>query len=106
MKQAPLVTVIETEHYLSRARKLFSDNERVAIVDFLAAHPTAGESLGSGVRKMRWGSRAAFRVVHFYADERFPVVILDIFAKSEASNYSPAGLEAMRALAKGIRRDR
>jgi hypothetical protein len=101
------ITVIETPTYLRRAVKVLAESERTEIVNFLAANPTAGDLIpsGGGVRKFRWGAqgrgkRGGVRVIHFFADDRFPVFVLDVFAKNEKANYSAAELAEVRAIAK------
>ena len=60
-------TVVETPSYLSDAMRLFSPEERMAIVDRLAADPTCGVVIpgSGGLRKVRsasaLGARAAGR---------------------------------------------
>jgi hypothetical protein len=50
-------TVVETPSYLADAERLFSSDERKAIVDRLAADPTCGVVIpgGGGIRKVRFG---------------------------------------------------
>jgi hypothetical protein len=93
--------------YISRSTKLLTAQQRQAIVDHLAALPTAGDLIagGGGVRKLRWaapgrGKSGGVRVIHFFADERSPIFLVDIFAKNEKENYSDAELTAIRRLAK------
>ena len=52
-----MLTVAEVPEYIRRSEKLLSDGERRDVVDYLAAHPKAGDLMeGSGrVRKLRWG---------------------------------------------------
>jgi hypothetical protein len=50
-------TVVETPSYLADAERLFSLDERMAIVDRLASDPTCGVVIpgGGGIRKVRFG---------------------------------------------------
>ncbi len=109
MESGALITIIETPGYISRSAKLLSEVQRIAIVDHLAANPTAGElvSGGGGIRKFRWGApgrgkRGGVRVIHYFADGRFPVFLIDIFAKNEAENYTAAELAQVRGIAKAL----
>jgi hypothetical protein len=54
-----LHTVVEMPEYLSRAEGLLSEAERIAIVDWLAANPTAGDLIvgTGGARKLRWAAK-------------------------------------------------
>ena len=55
-----LQAVVETPEYFVAARRILTDTERGALVDFLAANPTAGDLMPGtgGVRKLRWAARA------------------------------------------------
>jgi len=53
----PMHTVVETPAFLRRARECsIPDREREAMVDFLAAHPNAGDEMPGtgGARKVRF----------------------------------------------------
>ncbi|MDH3210319.1 MAG: type II toxin-antitoxin system RelE/ParE family toxin [Burkholderiaceae bacterium] len=92
-----MLTVAELPEYLRRASKLFDDDERRAVVDYLATRPKAGvliEGTG-GVRKLRWGRGArgksgGVRVVYYFHSEDMPLYLLTLFAKSEQANLSKA----------------
>lgn len=48
-----LQTVVELPEFLRRAKAMMSDEERAALVDYIAANPEAGVSLGGVLRKVR-----------------------------------------------------
>ena len=52
-----LVTVVETPEFIRRIDKLMDDDERAALILYLAENPTAGDLIPGtgGVRKLRWG---------------------------------------------------
>ncbi len=52
-------TVIETPTFQKQAEKLWSEDERLAFIDWIAANPLAGDVIpaANGARKVRW-SRA------------------------------------------------
>ena len=56
-----LVTVVETPEFIRRIDKLMDDDERSALILYLAENPTAGDLIPGtgGVRKLRWGLEAA-----------------------------------------------
>lgn len=99
-----LVTVAETLEFQRRARAIMSDDERMALIDYLARNPLAGVSLGGGVRKFRLardgqGKSGGYRVIHFYCeDETVPIILITVFAKNEKSNLSAAESEQVRTL--------
>ena len=65
--------MVETDEYLRRAKQCkITEEEREAIVDFLADHPTAGSEMAGtgGVRKVRFpkaggGKEEATESLHF-----------------------------------------
>jgi hypothetical protein len=50
-----LISVVETEFYLSKAEKIISRFEMDSVVDTISANPTAGDIIKGtgGLRKMR-----------------------------------------------------
>ena len=98
-------TVVETPSYLVDAERLFSANERKAIVDRLAADPTCGVIIpgSGGVRKVRFGFGArgksgGARVIYLYSGPGLPVFVLAVFAKNEKSNLTAAERNALGKL--------
>ena len=50
------VAVVEFDEFLAATRKLMREDERAALVDYLASNPLAGDLIAGtgGVRKLRW----------------------------------------------------
>ena len=95
MAKAVLLTVIETPSFLQDAKKLLPDEEREALVNFLAATPKAGVLIRGtgGIRKVRWarentGKSGAFRIIYYFHSMDIPLFILNVFAKNEKTNIS------------------
>lgn len=66
----PPITVIEAPEFLDATKKLMAEEEREALLFFLAATPDAGDVIPGtgGVRKLRWalegrGKRGGARVI-------------------------------------------
>ena len=101
-----IVTVVETPEFQRRARVLMSDDDRMALIDYMARNPTAGVPIGGGVRKFRFardgaGKSGGYRVIHFYCEDvSIPIVLITIFAKNEKANLTPAETEAVKTLGK------
>jgi hypothetical protein len=101
-----IVTVAETPEFQRRAHTLLSDEERMALIDYVARNPSAGVSIGGGVRKFRYardggGKSGGFRVIHFYCeDETVPIFLITIFAKNEKANLTKTEAEAVKSLGK------
>jgi len=91
------VTVVETPRYLLAAAKLFEDDDRAALLNYLACNPTAGDLIQGtgGVRKLRWGvegrgKRGGARVIYFYHNADLPLFLLTAYAKNVRSDLSAA----------------
>ncbi len=92
-----LLTIAELPEYIHRAEKLMSASERLDIINYLAAHPKAGDLMEStgGIRKLRWGRGAqgksgGVRVIYYVHSEQMPLYLLTLFAKNERANISKA----------------
>ncbi|MEN9904039.1 MAG: hypothetical protein RLZZ555_604 [Pseudomonadota bacterium] len=91
-----MFTVIETPTFQKQADKLWSKDERHAFIDWIAAHPQAGDVIpgADGARKVRWavhgkGKRGGARVIYFNLSEDELVLLVAVYAKSEQSNMLP-----------------
>ena len=102
-------TVIETPAYLRAAKDAgVSDDERVAIVDMLAANHDAGVVMPGcgGARKLRVAGRGkgksgGYRVITFYGGGEIPIFLITLFAKGEKANLTR---EERNALAERVKR--
>lgn len=88
-----LQTVVELPEFLRRAKAIMSDEERVALVDAIAANPQAGVSLGGGLYKVRiaregGGKSGGYRTVYVFGGTQVPIFLVTVFAKNEKSNLS------------------
>lgn len=103
-------TVIETPDFISDAKAArLSEQERLAIVTHLANNPEAGDVIPGtgGARKVRFagrgkGKRGGFRVITFYSGSDVPIFLLNIFAKGEKINLTPAERHELRAMLSDI----
>lgn len=98
-------TVAETPEYIRRAEKLLSDDERRDVLQYLAAHPRAGDLMEGtgGVRKLRWarggrGKSGGVRVIYYFHSDAMPLYLLTLFAKNERANLSKAERNALADL--------
>ena len=109
-------TVIETPAFLHDAKAAgLSDQERMDIVAFIAANPTAGVEIKGtgGARKVRFagkgrGKSGGYRVITFYSGDDIPAFLLNVFAKNEKTDLSQAERnefrDALSSLARAYRR--
>jgi hypothetical protein len=88
-------TVVETPPYLTDAERIFTAEERAAIVDMVAFDPTCGVVVpeSGGVRKVRFGfggrgKSGGARIVYLFGGIDVPVFLLAAFAKNEKSDLS------------------
>ena len=95
-------SVAETPEYLRRCDKLLTEGERRDVVDYLAAHPKAGDLMEGtgGVRKIRWaragrGKSGGVRIIYYVHSEAMPLYLLTVFAKNERANLSKAERNGM-----------
>jgi hypothetical protein len=80
LRPTDFITVAETQLFIRQAASVWTDAERNAFVDFIAANPEEGDVIpGTGdVRKLRWGrqgsgKRGGARIVYFYHDDAMPL---------------------------------
>jgi hypothetical protein len=109
MKTRP-IAVVETGMFLRQAEKIWSDEERAALVDYMARNPEGGDVIPGtgGVRKLRWGragsgKRGGARVIYFYHDMDRPLYLLLAYAKAQASDMSADEKRAVVAIAAAIK---
>ena len=103
-------TVDETPTFTRQADKLFSEDERRELIDYLADNPMAGDQMPGtgGVRKLRFaalggGKRGGARVIYFYGGDRMPIYALLAYAKSARADLNPAERRVVAAIVETIK---
>jgi hypothetical protein len=103
------VSVIEFAGYRRRANELLTAGERDAVIDLIAYEPTRGDIIpgSGGLRKIRVGregigKRGGTRVVYYYYNEDFPILLLALYAKNEKSDLTVAEKREFAACIKEI----
>jgi hypothetical protein len=93
-------TVIETPTFQKQAEKLWTDDERLAFIDWIAANPLAGDVIpgADGARKVRWsragsGKSGGARVIYFNLTEQEVVLLIAAYAKADRDNMLPADIK-------------
>ena len=93
---------METPSCLADAERLFSPDERAAIVDRLAADPACGVVIpgSGGIRKVRFGfgsrgKSGGARIIYLFSGESCPCLFWRLFAKNEKANLSAAERNAL-----------
>jgi hypothetical protein len=100
-----LVSVIETDAYVSKAAKIMSAAEMESVVLMISEGPTVGDVIPGtgGLRKMRIplqgrGKRGGGRVIYWYYNAGYPAVLMWAFAKNEASDLTSAQKKSLVAM--------
>jgi len=98
--------VIETEEYLSDAKKARISEDELAYIAFkIAQAPLAGDIIpgAGGARKRRFGARGkgkgkrgGYRVITYYAAIDIPVFMLALVDKGERADISQGDRNALR----------
>ena len=103
-------TVAETPTFTRQSDRIFSEDEKRALIDFLARNPLAGTEIRGtgGVRKLRFatagrGKRGGARVVYYYFDEAVPIYALLAYEKTRKTDLTPDERRAVSALAAAIK---
>ena len=107
----PLQTVAETPTFARQASKLFSEEEKSELIDFLAENPLAGDRIPGtgGVRKLRFaasgrGKRGGVRVIYYFLDYAKPIYALLAYAKVAKTDLTHKEKQTVSALAATIRK--
>jgi hypothetical protein len=89
------ITVAETPLFQRQAKKLWSQDEGQAFIDFIARNPEVGDIIPEtgGVRKVRWsrdgmGKRGSARIIYFYFHEDAPLWLLLAYAKADRGDMT------------------
>lgn len=100
-----LQTVVELPEFLRRAKAILTDTERLGLVNYIAANPEVGVSLGGGLRKVRipragGGKSGGYRTIYVFGGTHMPIFLVTVFAKNEKDNLSKAEQVAAVQLSK------
>ena len=100
-------TVVELATFERQAKAIMSDEERGAIVDYVAANPEAGVPLGGGLRKLRvaregGGKSSGYRTLFVFGGVHVPLFLVGVFAKNVKGNLSKAEQAHLVQLAKTL----
>lgn len=94
---ASMRTVIETPTFRKQVDKLWSEDERLEFITWIASNPKAGDVIPGtgGIRKVRWslpgtGKSGGARVIFCNLTEEEVVLLIAIYAKSARSNMTPS----------------
>jgi mRNA-degrading endonuclease RelE of RelBE toxin-antitoxin system len=84
-----MIAVVETEEFLADVKSVLSEDEREALIWYVAQYPEAGDLIPEtgGLRKLRWiakgkGKRGGSRVIYYFHNLDVPLFPMAIFAKN------------------------
>jgi hypothetical protein len=100
-------TVVELAIFERQAKAIMSDDERSAIVDYIAANPDAGVQLGGGLRKVRvaregGGKSGGYRMLYVFGGIDIPLFLVGVFAKNEKGNLTKTEQAHLVQLSKAL----
>ena len=106
-------SVAETPIFTRQTEKLFTEDEKRELIDFLAENPLAGDEIPGtgGVRKVRFaasgrGKRGGARIIYYYLDDTMPLYALLAYAKNDQGDMTPDEKRAVSALAAALKATR
>ena len=102
-----LQIVVELPEFLRRAKAIMSDEDRAALVNYIAANPETGISLGGGLRKVRiaregGGKSGGYRTIYVFGGVQIPIFLVTVFAKNEKDNLTKAKQAELIAMSKAV----
>lgn len=96
-------TVAETPTFSRQIEKLFDDEGKQELIEFLAENPLAGDEIEGtgGVRKLRFaasgrGKRGGARIIYYYLDDQFPIYALLAYPKKAKTDLTADEKKAAR----------
>lgn len=102
-----MITVVESREFVRIAETLLDDDDREALIDYLAKYPQSGVLIQGtgGVRKLRWarrhsGKRGGYRVIYYYHSENIPLFLISMYRKNVKENLTDAERNALASVVK------
>lgn len=98
-------TIVETEEFLARSKKLLEEEEREHIIATVAKNPTSGDLIvGTGgfrklrIKKQKTGKSGGYRVIYYYYNKETPIFLLSVYAKTKTETITPAQKNVLKKL--------
>jgi hypothetical protein len=98
-----MFTVIESSVFIKYAQAIWSDEERVAFINWIAINPLAGDVIpgSGGCRKIRWsrrgiGKRSGSRVIYFNHLDAGKIYLMIVYTKSKFDNLPNEFLDQLK----------
>ncbi len=107
-----MITIIETQQFLSKADKVISAAEKNELIAFIARNPKEGDVISGtgGLRKLRFavqgkGKRGGVRVIYYYYNDRNPVLLFTVFGKNEKSDLTEKEKNILYRIVQDIKKE-
>ena len=118
---------METPIFTRQTEKLFSEDEKRELIDFLAENPLGGDEIPGtgGVRKVRFaasgsqppvhslrftasgrGKRGGARLISYYLDETMPLYAVLAYARNAKDDMTPDETRAVSAVVAALKATR
>ena len=98
-----MFTVIESSVFIKYAQAIWSDEERVAFINWIAINPLAGDVMpgSGGCRKIRWsrrgiGKSGGSRVIYFNHLDAGKIYLMIVYTKSKFDNLPNEFLDQLK----------
>ncbi|MCJ8315370.1 MAG: DNA-binding protein [Saccharospirillaceae bacterium] len=95
-------TVQETQTFKKQADSIWSEEERLEFITYIAEHFDAGDVIpnAEGARKIRWsvgtqGKRGGVRVIYFNVNDDL-LCLLAIYKKNQTENMSSLDIKQVQ----------
>lgn len=93
-------TGIETPTFQKQAEKIWSEEERLTFIAWIAEHSAAGDVIpgAGGARKVCWsmegkGKRGGVRVIYFNLADPDTVVLVTLYQKADQANIQASDIK-------------
>lgn len=97
-----LYTVVETDQFIKQADKVWTHDERLEFISFLANNPFMGDIIqgSGGLRKIRWsvgnkGKSGGVRVIYFNILDDGLIVCTYLYSKNKTANMTGKQLKTV-----------
>lgn len=98
-----MYTVAETDAFIKQAKQVWSEEERLAFITFLAQNPFAGAVVpkSGGLRKIRWstqdkGKSGGVRVIYYNMLDDGAIICATMYPKNKTENIAAHILKTIK----------
>lgn len=107
-----MITVVETNEYRAKAKKLMNEREQNNAINFIANNAEKGDLIEGtgGVRKIRIaigsrGKSGGVRIIYYYHNKQNPVLLFAVFGKNEKANLTKQEKNELYTIIQAIKKE-